>query len=185
MANKPVILTTERLKLRAVEVGDAQAIYAIFSDNEVTKYYDLESFTSLEQAESFIARMRERFEQEQGIRWAIVEQSSGNLVGTCGFNVWHSRNNSTVLGYDLNRSAWGKGYATEAVGAIVDYVFSQAFNREINRIQALTIPENVASEKVLTKLGFVEEGLLRQYGFWKNTYHNMNSFSLLASDQGR
>ena len=77
---------------------------------------------------------------------------------------------------------WQKGFATEAVAAIVDYAFEHGLVSKINRIQAMTHVDNLASERVLEKLGFQKEGLMRQYAYWDRRYHDMNLFSRLAQN---
>ncbi len=90
---------------------------------------------------------------------------------------------STVIGYDLLPQYWGKGFATEAVHRIV----KQAFLGDlpcgaINRIQADTIPENLASESVLLKVGFLDEGIRRQSGYWKQQFHDLKCLGLIKSE---
>jgi len=105
------------------------------------------------------------------------------LIGTCGFNSWNVAFRSTVIGYDINRQYWGNGYITEALKHIIKIAFDGKLGCDIiNRIQADTIPGNIASEKVLLKLGFSEEGIRRQSAFWKNEYHDLKCFSLLRDE---
>jgi len=90
---------------------------------------------------------------------------------------------STVIGYDISRAYWGHGYATEAVREIIKLGFSGGLPcGELNRIQGDTVPGNQASEAVLKKLGFKEEGLLRESGYWKGQFHDLKCFGLLRSE---
>ncbi len=90
---------------------------------------------------------------------------------------------SAVIGYDLQPFYWGKGYTTEAVHIIVKTAFSGSLNcGPINRIQGDTVPGNEASEFVLRKVGFQEEGLRRESGFWKNKFHDLKCFGLIKSE---
>lgn len=87
------------------------------------------------------------------------------------------------IGYDLNNNYWGQGIMTEAVSAVLKRVYSGSLRcGELNRIQADTIPGNIASEKVLLKLGFKEEGIRRQSGYWKGRYHDLKCYSLLRDE---
>ena len=87
---------------------------------------------------------------------------------------------SATIGYDLNKNYWGQGIITEALISVIKAAFTiDSLFGILNRIQADTIPGNIASEKVLLKLGFKEEGLRRQSGFWKNKYHDLKYFGLL------
>lgn len=176
-------LTTNRFELKEIKPSDSKAIFDIFSNPEVVKYYDLAPFTHISQAENLIQFFRKRFDNGTGIRWGIFYHGDNQCLGTCGFNSWDKNMRSASLGYDLNKNYWRQGIASEALQTII----GNAFNDEepfgiINRIQADTIPGNVASEKVLLKLGFVEEGLRRQSGYWKNQYHDLKCFGLLKEE---
>ena len=88
-----------------------------------------------------------------------------------------------VLGYDLLPEFWRQGYASEAVRAIISVGFSGALAcGELHRIQADTVPGNDASESLLRRLGFKEEGLRRECGYWKNKFHDLKCFGLLRSE---
>jgi ribosomal-protein-alanine N-acetyltransferase len=173
------VLKTERLVLREIILKDATAIFKIFADPHVTRYYDVETFTEPQQAREYIQRVRERWEQEQAIRWGITNQQSERVMGTCGFNGWNFYNRSASLGYDLATEYWGRGIMTEALHAVIYYGFEVM---ELNRIQALAFPANTASIRVLEKLGFQSEGLLRECTFWHNKFQDLRCFSLLRRD---
>lgn len=96
-------LETERLWLRPVSMADTEDIFEIFSDDEVTRYYDLAPFTSLQRAEQFINRMNEKFARREGIRWAIAIKPTNQLICTCGYNALYASNRRAVIGYELKR----------------------------------------------------------------------------------
>jgi len=176
-------ITTRSLNLREIRTDHRNDLFDIFSDPGVTKYYDLEAFTDPSQSDKLISFFRNRYTEKVGIRWGIFAQESDRCVGTCGFNNWSKAMRSATIGYELNKSYWGKGIATEALSAIIQFAFSGKLEcGNINRIQADTVPGNVASEKVLIKLGFIEEGLRRQSGYWKGQYHDLKCFGLLKSE---
>lgn len=171
------------MKLNALGSEDSEFLYKHFANKEVVEYYDLEVFTSIDQALALIQLFKKRFDEELGIRWAIRLKDIDVFVGTCGFNSWNSKMKSSVIGYDITRDYWGNGYATEALEEIIKFGFSGSLPcGEINRIQADTVPGNIASEAVLIKLGFQEEGLLRQSGYWKGCFHDLKCFGLIKSE---
>ncbi|MFD2167576.1 GNAT family N-acetyltransferase [Thalassotalea euphylliae] len=176
-------IDTPRLMLNALTKEDAPAIFTLFSDPKVVEYYDLAAFTELAQAEKLINFFVKRYEDNIGIRWAIRFKDTGELIGTCGFNGWNTAMKSSPIGYDLMSQYWGKGLVTEVLHPILALAFEGALPcGELNRIQADTIPGNVGSEKVLLKLGFKEEGLRRQAGYWKDAFHDLKCFGLIKSD---
>ena len=146
-------IKTNRLVLKEITVKDIQSIYNIFSSEDVVKYYDLVPFENLSQADNLIEFFQERFKNETGIRWGIFHKDRSQCLGTCGFNSLNKNMHSATIGYDLNKEYWGQGIITEALFSVVNSAFtnSTVFGN-INRIQADTIPGNIASEKVLTNL---------------------------------
>ncbi|NVK74891.1 MAG: GNAT family N-acetyltransferase [Oceanospirillaceae bacterium] len=177
------IIESKRLILSDFKLGDDAAVFSLFSDNSVIKYYDLSAFTSVEQAQELIQFFQTRYEEKSGIRWAIRAKDSGNLIGTCGFNSWNPKMRSAVIGYDLMPASWGNGYAVEAVREIILTAFEgQLPCGHIHRIQADTVPGNQASEALLRNLGFKEEGLRRDAGYWKDQFHNLKCFGLLRPE---
>lgn len=176
-------IETERLILTELQSDDEAAVFDLFSDKSVIEHYDLEAFTAVEQARDLISMFRSRHDASAGIRWAIRLKSSGNMAGTCGFNSWSSKMRNAVIGYDLMPAFQGNGYASEAVRAIIQAAFAGKLAcGPLNRIQADTVPGNHASEALLRRLGFKEEGLRRESGYWKNAFHDLKCFGLLRSE---
>lgn len=179
-------LTTDRLKLVRLTDDDVEDVFTLFSDEKVIKYYDLGALTQVPQALSLINFFNSRYDSNTGIRWGIRLKESNRLIGTCGFNSWSLKMKSAEIGYDLSPGFWGYGYATEAVSAVLNAAFSGHLPcGKLNRIQADTIPRNDASESLLLKLGFIEEGLRRESGYWKNTFHDLKCFGLLESEYAK
>jgi [ribosomal protein S5]-alanine N-acetyltransferase len=173
-------LETERLVLREITTYDVENLYTLFSDPEVTRYNDVETFTEISDAGWVVSFLQDRFDRKIGLRWAVcLKEDEDSLIGTCGYNNWARRNNCGEIGYDLMRRYWGQGIMPEAVGAIVRFGFEQML---LNRVEADVTIGNDASARVLLKLGFTEEGTLRQRGYWKGKYHDQRFFSLLRSE---
>lgn len=170
-------LTTENLILRETKLADVPAIFQIFADDEVTKYHNLETATNLEQVQFIIERRAERFRNQQGIRWGIAKKEDNVIIGSCGYSI--KNRFQAEIGYELARGYWRKGIMTEALRAIIHWGFHQL---DLNRIEAFVMLENTGSIKLLGNLEFVEEGLLREYGFWKGQFHDLRIFSLLKRD---
>ena len=177
------ILETERLQLTEIAMADADAILQLFADPQVVRYYDLEAFTELDQAKKLIALFRSRYDEAAGIRWAIRLKGSNDLIGSCGFNSWNGKMRHATIGYDLKTSHWNCGYGSEAVKVIIRHAFAGKLAcGPLHRIQADTVPGNNASEQLLRRLGFKEEGLRRECGYWKNAYHDLKCFGLLSAE---
>jgi len=162
---------------------DSNNLFDLFSDISVVEYYDLAPFSELSQASNSIEFFNARFNDNLGIRWAIRLKENNQLLGTCGFNSWNPKMKSAVIGYDLLPKYWSQGYTTEAVNKIIKAAFLGALPcGKLNRIQGDTVPGNLASERLLLKVGFKEEGVRRQSGYWKNQFHDLKCFGLIKSE---
>lgn len=176
-------LETPRLTLNKLSQQDKQALFDIFSDQKVIKFYDIDAYQSEQQSLELIEFFNLRFAENAGIRWAIRIKDSGQLIGTCGFNSWSPKMKNASIGYELSSRYWGLGYASEAVSKIIELAFStdSPFS-EVYRIQGDTMLGNLASESVLKKLGFKEEGIRRASGFWKDEFHDLKCFGLIKPE---
>ena len=169
------VLKTSRLVLRTATPADAAAVFAIFADDEVTRYHDLATFTTLEEASGVIQRRAKRFVNGHGFRWGLVRKEDDRFVGSCGFGAWDKEARSAEIGYELGRQYWRQGIMTEALTVILSFGFEQM---RLQRVVAEVMLDNVASIRLLEKLGFKDEGILRQEGYWKGQYHDLRRFSL-------
>lgn len=172
-------LETRDLKLREATSSDAPTLFSIFSDPQVVQFYDIHPLEHRDQAAEMIDRWRKRFEDREAVRWAITRAGQGEVIGTVGLHIqseWKAG-----LGYDLARSYWRQGIMTRALGAVIRFAFDQV---ELERLEALVIPGNRASERLLGKLGFLKEGLLRRYAYFKGAHQDLGCFSLLHSEFG-
>lgn len=152
-------LTTARLRLRPFDIADADALFALHRNARVLRYWDAPPWTERARAERFIAACRQMADDGTGARLAIERMPDGAFIGWCSLSRWNRDYRSAALGYCLEETAWGHGYATEAARALLQWGFDTL---DLNRVQAETDTRNLASAHVLEKLGFVREGTLRE-----------------------
>lgn len=172
-------LETKRFILRKGRMNDGQDILRLYSNENVVKYLPLPLFASIEDAIDEINWYEKIFKEQTGLRWVIEEIQTNKVIGTCGYLNYEKEHNRIEIGYDLNPDYWGKGVMQEALSAIIHFAFT---SMGINKIEAKIEPENTASIKLLEKLNFSQEGLLRQHEFEKGKYVDLVIFSLLKSD---
>lgn len=175
-------IQTARLSLRAILRTDAESVGKLLSDPKVVRFYNIEPVEDLRAAARIIDGFAARFQNDEAIRWGIVLQENGELIGSCCLEQIHRDFRRANLGYNLLSDYWGRGLATEACQAIVKLAFESNLGMPIDRIQAITVPANTQSESLLKRLGFRCEGLMRNYGFWKGQSHDMHMFGLTKSD---
>ena len=110
----------------------------------------------------------------------FIEKKDGSKIGfVAHFNVLHVAGKLLEIGYSLVPNERGKGYCTEAVRIMVDYLF---LSRETMRIQASTDTRNLASQKVLEKAGFKKEGTMRKYFFIRGETRDSYLYSILREE---
>jgi ribosomal-protein-alanine N-acetyltransferase len=173
------VIETERLLLRQETPEDAEAIFAIFSDPAITQFHDLDTFTEIEDALSLIERRRQRFEVGRGIRWGIVHQQDNILIGSCGFG-WDKEAQGAEVGYELAKNFWRQGIMTEALQALLQFGFAEV---GLQFVIAEVMLGNLPSKKLLEKLGFQNQGVLKQHGFWKGQHHDLEQFVLKRTEK--
>jgi len=170
------VLTTPRLVLRQPTLLDAPAVFALYREEAVNRFQLQDPPRTHEAARAVVARWRKRFALRAGIRWAVTTREGGAFLGTCAFTQILAALDRGHLTYELTQRAWGVGLATEAVRALVAFGHGEA---ALYRLEALVLPGNEGSARVLRKVGFEEEGLLRAYGFFQGKHHDLRMFSLL------
>ena len=144
-------LETARLHLRPRTTDDAEALFPTLSDPEAMRWWSGPPMTSIAQAREDFSR-----EAPEWRAWTVIERSSGAVIGFVAAG--EKRQGGVMeLGYLLAPSHWGGGFAREAVSAVIDQLFAEG-NR---RVFADTDPENHASRRLLERLGFRLEGVLR------------------------
>lgn len=172
------LLETERLVLRQMEREDAKDSFLFLADEETMRFYD-PPFTQFEQAEKSILRHQKRFADREAIRWGITLKGEDKVVGNCGYS-WDADNFSAELSYILAKPYWNKGIMSEALAAILQFGFDSC---RLHRIEAHVALPNHASAQVLRKLGFQEEGLLRESLYVDNQFYDEKMFALLIGQR--
>ncbi len=158
-----VILETERLFLRPHTAEDADALEAVLGDRVAMEFYP--AALDRRGVEEWIARNVERYQRDGFGKWAMVAKAGGELVGSSGCVLQDVQGRNEIeVGYNVRRDLWGRGYATEAARACIDYGFQELAAR---RVVSMIRPENVRSIRVAEKNGMVREKII----FWRGYDH--------------
>jgi ribosomal-protein-alanine N-acetyltransferase len=174
-------IKTPRLQIRQIRIDDAESIFALKSDPEVTKQYGQKPHLSLSQSVDYVRERLEDYKRRNAIYWVFDLNEGGihNAVGSCCFWNFEPSFKCAELGYELQRKYWGKGIMSEALVAIISYGFDQL---ELKRIEALPLSKNEASKNLLEKLGFKLEGILRRRIFFEGVYEDQLFFGVLNEE---
>lgn len=172
-------LETEHLKLRAFDLSDTSALFAIRSNPTVMEYMDTDLMHKQSAAYLMIARMQVDFENQEAIHWVIEEKASNKMVGY--FSYWRldSKHCRAEIGYALHPDYWNKQYMTHTFLAVLKFGFNQL---HLHSIEANVNPNNRASIKLLQKIGFQKEAYFRSNYFYNNRYIDSLIYCLLETD---
>lgn len=152
-----IILETDRLVLREFTVADAEAFFLLNSDPEVIRYTGDPGVRDVAEARTVLLERPIADYQKHGYgRWACIDKATGELIGFAGLK-YLDELQDVDLGYRLRAAWWGRGLATEASRAVVDYGFQTL---GLPHVLGLVDPENPRSVRVLDKLGFRYEGMI-------------------------
>ena len=151
-------LQTERLILRRILPTDAEDMFEYASDRAVPQYLLWNPHPDLAYTREYLLYLESRYAVGDFFDWAIVKKDGGKMIGTCGFTRFRYEDDCGEIGYVLNRTEWGQGYAAEAVRAVLRFGFDTV---GLSRIEAKFMEGNAQSLRVTEKVGMTFEGYLR------------------------
>ncbi|KAA0940597.1 MULTISPECIES: GNAT family N-acetyltransferase [Streptomyces] len=174
-----MLLETPRLVLRRFRAADAAPLAAYRSDPAVARFQSWTPPVSLDAAARLVRTLAEGSPREPGwFQYAVELKADHCLVGDVGVRL-HENRRQAEIGFTLAGDRQGHGYAAEAVGAVLD----DLFRRGLHRVSAECDARNTRSARLLRRLGFVQEGLLRQATWIKGEWTDDLLFGLLATDR--
>lgn len=169
---------TRRCYLRRIVPEDIPALHGYWSDKTVTRYMTI-CFQNIEESRQMADLLNGLAETGEGMRWTIVDQNSGRVMGSCGYHNVKTEHRRAEIGYELGREFWSRGIIQEVLVPVLNYCFTEL---DMNRIEAFVTEGNQRSLNTLDKLGFKVEGLLKEYEFAQGAYQNQFILSLLKRD---
>lgn len=175
---------TPRLILKTLDESAAGDVLDFYVENPEFAQFEPArpfNFYTNEHMASTLKYEMEVMQKKLGLRlWIFEEASPYKIVGTVSFqNFMRNVYKSCQLGYKIHKDYQGKGYATEAVKNACGIIFEEY---DIHRIEALTMPSNEASKRVLEKVGFTYEGLARDKALIQDVWEDHQVYSLLQTD---
>ena len=153
------MIETPRLLIRLPEDDDAEAYYAIHADPDVTRWLGGGGPNSIEDERNRIASRRAMHDELGYTMWTVEEKATNEVVGLAGLFPVEKVGPEIEVAYHFRKDRWGRGYATEAARACLDY----GFDNGLEKILGLVAPANTASIHVLEKCGMQRTGTGRYY----------------------
>lgn len=161
------VLRTERLVLREILPSDAPALFVMRTDERVMRHIPRPVATSIAEVEELIATIAAGRAANDGITWGIAPAGTSDLIGTIGYYRLKKEHFRGEVGYMLHPDQWGRGYAGEALDAVVEHGFRSI---GFHSIEAVTDPANTASNALLARHGFVQEAHFREDCYWNGRF---------------
>lgn len=175
-----ITLRTERLLLRPVGESDSADLFALLGDRHAMRYWDEPPWEHADLAAGFIQQSQARAAEGSGVRLIVADRESAGFLGWCAINDVDPDFRSAGLSVALSPLAWGRGYATEGLTALLDWAFPRF---DLNRVQAETDTRNLPCARLLEKVGFRREGTLRQDCVVEGVVSDTWVYGLIASDR--
>ena len=172
-------LETERLSLKMVQMEDAKDLFDLRSSPEFMKYLGRDMMQDVSEAEEYIDRIKRGFQNKTGLSWKICYKNSNNFIGYCGFWEINYQHFKTEIGYGLNPLFQAKGFMTEALSSMTNYMFSEM---NIHHIKADIDPLNISSRRVLEKVGFYRIGLAKENYFYNGRFMDSEYYGMIKNE---
>ncbi|MBU6153722.1 MAG: GNAT family N-acetyltransferase [Bdellovibrionales bacterium] len=176
-----IVNTSERIELKSqrlvlrdykADLSEIDAIFEFTGDALVATHSSWGPLTRDETLDWLNDAVRvQNTEPRAGFELGVCLAATGRIVGNASLHIRNLKNNEAEIGYTLNRAEWGQGYGTEVAKTLLAFAFNKLY---LHRVYASTAPSNIASHRVLEKLGMTREGLMRenvlQRGHWRDSF---------------
>ncbi|MBN2070240.1 MAG: GNAT family N-acetyltransferase [Candidatus Krumholzibacteriota bacterium] len=172
-------METERLLLRKLKVSDAEDLFIFTSQPQVSEFLTWQPHRSVEDTRAFLETVIEKYENNQASQWGLYHKKDRLVIGTAGFVKYDPANRKAEIANVLSCYYWRQGLMFEAMEKVLRYGFEVM---ELNRIEGMIIPGNLASEANAKKMGLKYEGIIRDYAFVKGKFMDFASVSLLRKE---
>jgi RimJ/RimL family protein N-acetyltransferase len=179
-ADRLPTVPTGRLLLRALTPADVPALFAVFGDPAVCRYWSRPALPDMAAAAALHDEIARFFAERSLFQWGIAERDTDTVVGTCTLAALSAEHRRAEVGFALARAVWGRGYVSEALPALVGFAFDTLV---LHRLEADVDPRNARSIRALERVGFEREGLLRERYFMHGEVQDALLYGLLQRDR--
>lgn len=170
----PILDIDEDFFLREQMIKDAEAFFEYYTNPLVARHILASNPKNLAEASAEIHYCRNLFKHKQGIYWSLAKKEDDRMIGAIGLYINNQHYRAEIC-YDMAQSYWNKGIMSKVLYFVLKFCFNQI---GINRIEAITLKENMASIKLLKKIGFDYEGTLKNYRYHNGKSHDIEMFAI-------
>ncbi len=175
----PEPIEAERLVVRLIAESDLPALLEVNSSEEVTALLPYARWESMADGQAWLKRMEGIQATGLALQFVVVSKATGRAIGTCLLFRFEAGSARAELGYALGRAHWGLGLMHEALAALIDRAFG---SMGLRRLEAEVDTRNRSSARLLQRLGFTKEGLLRQRWVTKGDVKDVEMYGLLRAE---
>lgn len=173
------LLKTERLVLRAISDSDREAIFEYRSD-KVSNQFQGWIPERIEDVSAFIAKVSPIYNSPNSwFQFVILENSTNQIIGDLGVHFLEEGSRQAEIGCTINKEFQSQGYATEALNAVINSLFKEL---NFHRVFASIDPRNIASQKMMEKLGFRKEALFKESLFLNGNWVDDMMYAILQKE---
>lgn len=169
------ILKTNNITLRQIKAADQMAVFQGLSNEQVIKHYGVE-YHSYADTRAQLNWYNELLSTQTGIWWAITQPGNNHMIGACGLYNLQTQHRKAELGYWLMPAYWSRGLMQQALQTLLNYACKQLL---LHRVEAYVETENIASYKLLQRLGFQHEGTLQDTEIKKGRFISLDVLALI------
>lgn len=174
-------LETDRLVLEPVRSGHAEELFQVYVAPGVAESSDEERPASVESTRTHIGGLLREQEARTAINWVLVFKEDRRVVGKVAVHGISWMNRRGELGFVLTPGLWRRGLMTEALQPVIELCFGRL---RFIKLYAQNTTNNAACHELLLSLGFCQEALLRQHGFWNDKAHDVRQYALFVDRNG-
>lgn len=175
-------IETARLTLRRLALTDAEMMFRNWtSDENVTRFLRWDAHKTMDETQKMLRQWVEAYQEGSTYYWGIYLKD-GEMIGSIGVAITSEYDLKGELGYKIGSRWWGKGYSSEAAGAVLAYMFRHT---DIERIDAYSAVENAASGKVMEKIGMRYEGHMQHYYRTRDGFYDCTLYGIIRKDWER
>ena len=175
----PEPIEAERVRVRLLAEPDLPALFAVNSDDAVTALLPYATWKTPADGEAWFKRMTDLQATGLALQFVVADKASDRAIGTCLLFRLEEGSQRAELGYALGRAHWGRGLMQEALRALIGHAFGPM---ALRRLEAEVDVRNPASARLLQRLGFSREGLLRQRWVSKGEAKDVEIYGLLRDE---
>ena len=172
-------IETSRLVLREIKPSDAKDLFSFMSDEETLKNNLMIPHSKIAETYKLIETLKKQYKKKRELRWGTTLKGSDIIIGTIGYFNFYPQDFQAEIGVILAKQHWQGGIMTEALTAALTFGFEKM---AFHRITIFILPANVAAIKLATKVGFRQEGLLKECKFLNGRFYDLGFYALLKKD---